>query len=81
MKTKSFTGTIVSISMRDTVVVERIIARKHPLYKKVIRHRRRILVDTNNIQVNLGDVVKFISCRPISKNKHFKIIQNISKPK
>lgn len=72
---KTFSGTVVSSKMQNTVVVA--IQRKvaHKLYRKLIKVTKRIKADTNNIDVKDGDVVVIEQTRPISKNKNFKVIK------
>lgn len=77
-KAKTFTGTVVSLKMKDTVVVE--VERKiiHPLYKKVLRRSTRLKVDTNSMELSLGDKVKIVETKPYSKNKFFKIERKLN---
>lgn len=65
-------GRVVSTKMKYTVsvLVERVAM--NPLYKKTYVQSKKYLVD-DPIGVKTGDVVDFINCRPISKNKHWKI--------
>lgn len=70
-----FEGKVVSLSMKNTVAVEVLHLRPHPLYKRRLRKDRKILVDTRGFSVALGDRVKIAETRPISKNKHFKIVE------
>lgn len=71
---KIFTGKVISIKMQKTatVEVERIVA--HPLYKKRYKTVKKYHVH-DELGVNVGDEVKFIACRPISKIKRWKIIE------
>lgn len=77
-KAKTFTGTVVSLKMKDTVIVE--VERKiiHPLYKKVLRRSTRLKVDTNSMELSLGDKVKIVETKPYSKNKFFKIERKLN---
>jgi small subunit ribosomal protein S17 len=74
---KIFKGEIVSLKSQNTAVVS--IERKaiHPLYKKVLRRNKKHKADTNGVEVKLGDQVKIVETRPISKQKHFKITEVI----
>lgn len=65
-------GRIVSIKMKDTVVVlvERVAM--HPLYKKTFARSKKYLVDTG-MTLKEGDIVEFVKIKPVSKNKHWKI--------
>ena len=68
-------GKVVSIKMKNTVVVEIVRKTPHPLYKKLIKRDKKYKVDVNGITVNLGDTVKIVQTRPISKDKYFKVME------
>lgn len=74
---KILEGIIVSIKMQKTAVVS--ISRRypHPLYKKLIKKERRIMADATGFTPSIGDRVKIAETRPISKAKHFKIMEVI----
>jgi len=74
---RTYTGFIVSIKDPKTAKVEVIQQSKHPLYKKIIFKAKRLLVDTENLQVFVGDSVVIGETRPVSKTKHFKVIKII----
>ena len=71
-------GTVVSTKMKNTatILVERLAM--HHLYKKTYVQSRKFLVD-DPYEVRLGDIVEVIKVRPISKNKHWKIIKVLGK--
>lgn len=73
-----FTGKVVSTKMQKTAVVsvERIVT--HPLYKKRTRRSKNYKAH-DDIGVSVGDIVKIVSTRPISKDKHFKIVEIVKK--
>lgn len=66
------TGRVISTKLKNTatILVERLA--KHPLYKKTYLQSKKYLVE-DQIGVKIGDIVDFIKCKPISKNKHWKI--------
>ncbi len=75
-KMKVLTGKIVGINrMPKTVTVETESFRRHPLYKKIVRKNKKILAHLEGPEVKLGDKVKIGETRPISKNKHFKVLE------
>lgn len=76
---KSITAKVVSVKMAKTVVVE--VARQlvHPIYKKVMRRTSRIKAHNEDATLKEGDMVKIISTRPISKEKHYKVIGRVDK--
>ncbi|CAD6875123.1 30S ribosomal protein S17 [Methylomonas fluvii] len=69
------TGRVVSNKMDKTasVLVERLV--KHPVYGKYIKRSTKLLVHDENNICQEGDVVSIASCRPISKNKAFKLLE------
>ena len=73
-KAQTLSGTVVSNKMKDTVVVEvnRFVA--HPKYRKYMNLTKRIKAHDAGNQKQVGEKVVIISCRPLSKDKHFKIV-------
>lgn len=76
---KILTGKVVSNKMQQTVIVNITKTRTHPIYKKRIKKDKKIKVDKTNFDVKVGDIVKIIQTRPISKDKHFKILEVVTK--
>ena len=72
---KVLAGKIVSIKMNNTVVVEVVRRTPHPLYKKLVKKSSRFKVDSKGVEVAVGQDVKIVETRPISRDKHFKIMQ------
>ncbi|TPQ25196.1 30S ribosomal protein S17 [Methylomonas koyamae] len=73
--TRRVTGRVVSNKMDKTasVLVERLV--KHPVYGKYIKRSTKLLVHDENNICQEGDIVTIASCRPISKNKSFKLLE------
>ncbi|HBV00964.1 MAG TPA: 30S ribosomal protein S17 [Candidatus Taylorbacteria bacterium] len=73
-KGRTLTGIVVSTKMKDTIVVEvdRFIA--HPKYRKYMRHTSRHKAHDAGNTKKEGEKVAIIECRPMSKDKHFKIV-------
>lgn len=71
-------GRVVSLKMKNTavVLVERIAM--NFLYKKTFTRSKRYLVD-DLIGVKMGDLVEIINVKPVSKNKHWRIIKVVGK--
>lgn len=71
-------GRVVSTKLENTatVLVER--RAVHPLYKKSFVRSKKFLVD-DRIGVKDGDIVEFIKCKPVSKNKHWTVLKVIGK--
>ena len=76
---KIYTGTVVSVSNEKTIKVEIVRAKRHPIYgKRVIRSSKLTAHDEKN-ECQLGDKVKIMGTRPLSKTKHFRLIEIIEK--
>jgi len=71
---KILEGKVVSAKTPKTIIVEVERNNFHPLYKKIIRRTKRYKVHCENNDVKVGDLVKIKSVRPISKEKHFRLV-------
>ena len=72
---KTLRGTVVSDKMKDTVVV--LVTRyvKHPKYKKFYKASKKYKAHNPGNTKKIGEQVVIQSCRPISKDKRFEIIE------
>lgn len=70
---KVLSGTVVSTKMKDTVVVavERFV--KHPKYGKFLQITKRYKAHDAGNTKKVGDTVTIAECRPMSKDKHFRV--------
>jgi small subunit ribosomal protein S17 len=66
-------GKIVSLKTNKTAIVEVIRYAPHKLYRKLLKKSKNFKADTGTLEVKLGDKVKIMETKPISKGKHFKI--------
>jgi len=75
-KGKTLQGTVVSAKMKDTVVVAvtRFVA--HPKYRKYMKHTTRFKAHDAGNTKKEGEKVTIVECAPISKDKHFRVMQN-----
>lgn len=71
---KILTGKVVSDKMKDTVVVAVSSYEKHPKYQKYVTRRKRFKVHDVGNTAKIGDKVSIVATRPISKDKHFKLV-------
>ena len=80
-KLRTITGKVVSNKMDKTitVLVERVV--KHPVYGKYIKRSTKMMAHDEQNSCNEGDVVSITSCRPLSKNKTFKLVAVIDAAK
>ncbi|MCD6391827.1 MAG: 30S ribosomal protein S17 [Dehalococcoidia bacterium] len=78
-KRKVREGLVVSDKMAKTVVVAVETRKVHPLYKKAIRVTKKYKAHDENNACKIGDKVKISETRPLSKEKHWRVIEIISK--
>ncbi len=78
---KIFIGTVVSDKMDKTVVVlvERLT--QHPIYKKYIKKRKKFMAHDPKNMCGIGDKVKIIESRPLSRRKRWQVIEILEKGK
>lgn len=76
---KIFEGIVVSNKMQGTVVVKVERTFLHPIYKKVVKRHKKYLVDTNKLELIVGDKVKIKETRPLSAHKHFIVVEKLEK--
>lgn len=74
---KKLKGIVVSDKVDKTVVVFVTRFKKHPKYKKYIKRSKKYKVHDEKNEYKKGDKVIIQECRPISKDKHFKVIEKI----
>lgn len=72
---KILDGIVVSLKMPKTAVVSVTRRYHHPLYKKLIKKDNKINVDISGFSLAPLDRVKIVETKPISKTKHFKIME------
>ena len=78
-KRKVLTGVVLSANMIKTVVVGVEVVKHHRLYRKAIRQTKRYKVDDGDSICNVGDKVRILETRPISKEKSWRVLEIVSK--
>ena len=78
---KSFTGTVVSDKMDKTITVAVDTYRKHRLYGKRVKKTTKLHAHDENNTAKIGDVVKIMETRPLSKDKRFRLVEVVEKVK
>jgi small subunit ribosomal protein S17 len=68
-------GTVVGKKMTKTVTVQVERQVRHPLYKKIVRRKQTFHVHDETEKCKLGDVVRIIETRPISKTKRWRVLE------
>ena len=74
-KRKVRTGSVVRVKQDKTAVVEMVWKQRHRLYHKQVRRVARFYVHDPENQCQLGDVVRIEETRPISKTKHWRLLE------
>jgi len=78
---KTRTGIVVSNKMQKTIVVEVRTKTKHPLYGKIISRTKSLKAHDENDDCNIGDFVRVMETRPLSKSKRWRLLEIITKAK
>ena len=78
---KTRIGVVVSDKMDKTIVVAIRTRVKHPLYGKIMNRTNKIKVHDEENQCGIGDTVKIMETRPLSKEKHWRLVEIIEKAK
>jgi small subunit ribosomal protein S17 len=74
-------GRVISNKMDKTIVVEIVRTMKHPLYERVIRTRSRVHAHDAKGEASIGDKVRVMECRPLSKTKRWRLVEITEKAK
>jgi small subunit ribosomal protein S17 len=78
---KTRTGKVVSNKMDKTIVVAVQNNVKHPLYNKIIKRTYKLKAHDENNECNIGDTVKVMETRPISKDKRWRLVEILLRAK
>ena len=78
---KTRVGKVVSDKMDKTVVVTVEDRVAHPIYKKIVKRTYKLKAHDENNQCGIGDTVKVMECRPLSKDKRWRLVEIIEKAK
>ena len=78
---KTRTGKVVSDKMDKTIVVAVEDHVKHPLYKKIVKRTYKLKAHDENNECKVGDTVKVMETRPLSKDKRWRLVEIIERAK
>jgi len=78
---KTRIGKVVSDKMDKTIVVAIETSVKHPLYKKIIKRTYKLKAHDENNECKVGDKVKVMETRPLSKDKRWRLVEIIERAK
>ena len=74
-------GKVVSDKMDKTIVVTVEDSVKHPLYKKIVKRTQRFKAHDESNECKVGDLVKIMETRPLSKEKSWRLVNIIERAK
>ena len=78
---KTRVGTVISDKMDKTIVVAIATIVQHPLYHKIIKRTYKLKAHDEKNEAGIGDTVKVMECRPLSKDKRWRLVEIIEKAK
>lgn len=76
---KTYTGVVVSDKMEKTIVVQVTSKKMHRLYKKFITRSKRLKAHDPNNEAHDGDTVTVEECRPVSKEKVWRLVEIVER--
>ena len=78
---KTAVGKVVSNKMEKTIVVAIEDSVKHPLYKKIMKRTIKFKAHDENNECSIGDKVRIMETRPLSKDKSWRLVEIVEKVK
>ncbi len=78
---KSFTGVVTSDKMDKTIVVTVRNKTLHPLYKKYVTSTKKLKAHDERNDAHMGDTVRVVECRHLSKDKCWRLVQIVERAK
>jgi len=74
-------GVVVSNKMQKSIVVEIERREKHPIYGKFIKKTNRFMAHDEKEECNIGDTVRIMETRPLSRRKRWRLVEIIERAK
>ena len=78
-KRTELTGRVVSAKNDKTITVLVETYKKHPLYGKRVKYSKKYAAHDEKNEAKVGDTVRIVETRPLSKTKHFRLVEIIEK--
>ena len=78
---KERVGIVISNKMEKSIVVSEVKKVKHPMYGKFVLKTKKYMVHDENNDCNIGDTVKIMETRPLSKSKCWRMVEIIERAK
>lgn len=72
-------GQVVGDAMDKTVVVSVVDLKQHPVYKKVVRRNKKLKAHDEKNECHVGDRVRIMETRPVSKQKRWRVVEVVEK--
>jgi len=74
-------GVVVSDKMEKTIVVEIVMRKLHPLYKKYLTRSKKVKAHDETNDAKIGDTVRVVECRPLSRDKRWRLAEIVERAK
>jgi small subunit ribosomal protein S17 len=74
-------GVVASDKMDKTIVVEIMMRKLHPLYKKYVTRSKKVKAHDETNEAHVGDTVRVEECRPLSRDKRWRLIEVVERAK
>ena len=74
-------GIIVSNKMDKSITVEIVRKEKHPIYGKFVKKSNKLIAHDEKNECNIGDTVRIMETRPLSKNKCWRLVEIVERAK
>ena len=78
---KTRVGTVVSDKMEKTITVTEVRKVKHPKYGKFMKYTKKFTTHDEKNECKIGDTVKIMETKPMSKNKRWRLVEIIERAK
>ncbi len=78
---KTRTGVVIKNGMDKSITISIVRRIAHPIYKKYFKKTTKLMAHDEKNECNIGDVVKIMETRPISKNKNWRLVEIVEKAK
>ncbi len=78
---RSFVGLVTSDKMDKTIVVTIATKKMDRLYKKYVTRTKKYMAQDDNNDAHVGDTVRIVECRPLSKNKCWRLAEIVERAK
>ena len=78
---KQRVGVVTSNKMHKTITIEVERKLRHPIYGKYVKKSKKFMAHDENNDCNIGDLVRIMETRPLSKNKRWRLVEILEKAK